>query len=287
MSTRFHRGKTGGISPFFAFQDIITSAMAVVITIVMLLALDMGDPTQGSSGPATSSELANKLAGVLKKLSEVNAALQTARDKRAASVLNPEILKGEVQSLRMELEGLLARDQNGEKPPETAQDVKSQKIIELEIAKLNAAITSKSQQIAELQKETEASLVAMQKAEGELRLKQSQLLAEQSRRNELQLIPDLSKTDKEPVLVVVAGTRLTIQRLDNPEKRTVPISGGLSQLDAVLETFSKRNQYIVFFFKPSGVPHFKECTSRAKSKGFDIGYDAVLEDVEITLGPPK
>jgi hypothetical protein len=287
MSTRFHRGKTGGISPFFAFQDIITSAMAVVITIVMLLALDMGDPTQGSSGPSTSSELANKLAGVLKKLSEVNAALQTAREKKAASVLNPEILKGEVQSLRMELEGLLARDQNGEKPPETAQDVKGRKIIELEVAKLNAAITSKVQQIAELQKETEASLVAMQKGEGELRLKQSQLLAEQSRRNELQLIPDLSKTDKEPVLVVVAGTRLTIQRLDNPEKRTVQISGGLSQLDAVLETFSKRNQYIVFFFKPSGVPHFKECTSRAKSKGFDIGYDAVLEDVEITLGPPK
>ena len=287
MSTRFHRGKTGGISPFFAFQDIITSAMAVVITIVMLLALDMGDPTQGSSGPATSSELANKLAGVLKRLSEVKEALQTARDKKAASVLNPEILKGEVQSLRMELEGLLARDQSREKPPETAQDVKGQKIIELEVAKLNAAITSKSQQIADLQKETEASLVAMQKAEGELRLKQSQLLAEQSRRNELQLIPDLSKTDKEPVLVVVAGTRLTIQRLDNPEKRTVQISGGLSQLDAVLETFSKRNQYIVFFFKPSGVPHFKECTSRARSKGFDIGYDAVLEDVEITLGTPK
>jgi hypothetical protein len=287
MSTRFHRGKTGGISPFFAFQDIITSAMAVVITIVMLLALDMGDPTQGSSGPSTSSELANKLAGVLKKLSEVNAALQTAREKKAASVLNPEILKGEVQSLRMELEGLLARDQNGEKPPETAQDVKGRKIIELEVAKLNAAITSKVQQIAELQKETEASLVAMQKGEGELRLKQSQLLAEQSRRNELQLIPDLSKTDKEPVLVVVAGTRLTIQRLDNPEKRTVQISGGLSQLDAVLETFSKRNQYIVFFFKPSGVPHFKECTSRAKSKGFDIGYDAILEDVEITLGSSK
>ena len=287
MSTRFHRGKTRGISPFFAFQDIITSAMAVVITIVMLLALDMGDPTEGTSGAATSSELANKLAGVLKQLSEVKAALQTARDKKAASVLNPEILKGELQSLRMELEGLLARDQRGGKPPEIAQDVKNQKIIELEIAKLNAAITSKSQQILELQKETAASLVSMQKAESELRSKQSQLLAEQSRRNQLQLIPDLSKTAKEPVLVVVAGNRFTIQRLDNPEKRTVSITGPLSPFDAAIETLSTSNQYIVFFFKPSGVPHFNECTSRARSKGFDIGYDAVLEDVEITLGSPK
>jgi hypothetical protein len=287
MSTRFHRGKSRGISPFFAFQDIITSAMAVVITIVMLLALDMGDPTQGTSGPATSSELAKKLAGVLKQLDEVKAALQTVRDKKAASVLNPEILKGQVQSLRTELEGLLARDQKSQKPTGTPQDLKNQRIIELEIARLNAAIASAPEQIAALQKERDASLIAMQKAESELSLKESQLLAEQSRKNELTLIPDLSKTAKEPVVVVVAGTSLIIQRLDNPEKRTLQINGILSQLDTVLDTFSTRNQYVVFFFKPSGVPHFNECTSRAKSKGFDIGYDAILEDVEITLGSSK
>ena len=287
MSTRFHRGKSKGISPFFAFQDIITSAMAVVITIVMLLALDMGDPTQGTSGAATSSELANKLAGMLKQLDEVKAALQTIRDKKAASVLNPEILKGQVQSLRIELEGLLARDQKSQKPTGTPQDLKNQRIIELEIARLNAAIASAPEQIAELQKETDASLIAMQKAESELSLKESQLLAEQSRKNELTLIPDLSKTAKEPVVVVVAATSLIIQRLDNPEKRTLQINGSLSQLDTELDTFSTRNQYVVFFFKPSGVPHFNECTSRARSKGFDIGYDAVLEDVEITLGSPK
>lgn len=287
MSTRFHRGKSRGISPFFAFQDIITSAMAVVITIVMLLALDMGDPTQGTSGAATSSELANKLAGMLKQLDEVKAALQTIRDKKAASVLNPEILKGQVQSLRIELEGLLARDQKSQKPTGTPQDLKNQRIIELEIARLNAAIASAPEQIAELQKETDASLIAMQKAESELSLKESQLLAEQSRKNELTLIPDLSKTAKEPVVVVVAATSLIIQRLDNPEKRTLQINGSLSQLDTALDTFSTRNQYVVFFFKPSGVPHFNECTSRAKSKGFDIGYDAILEDVEITLGSSK
>ena len=88
MSRRFQRGKTAGISPFFAFQDIITSAMAVVITIVMLLALDMGDPTQGSSGEPASAELAQALEKLLNELSEANASLKSAQDKMAAATLS-------------------------------------------------------------------------------------------------------------------------------------------------------------------------------------------------------
>ncbi len=50
MKGRFQRGRVAGVSPFFAFQDIVTSAMAVIITIVMLLALDMGDRSQARPG---------------------------------------------------------------------------------------------------------------------------------------------------------------------------------------------------------------------------------------------
>lgn len=287
MSRRFQRGKTAGISPFFAFQDIITSAMAVVITIVMLLALDMGDPTQGSSGEPASAELAQALEKLLNELSEANASLKSAQDKMAAATLNPERLKSEVLALRRDLEALAVRDPNASKLLNSDTAGEGDKPFAIEIAKLNAAAAEGLQQISDLKKETGSSLTALRNAEKELETKQSQLLAEQSQKNELKLIPERSNTSKEPVILVVSSSRIVIQRLDNPEKSTLEGSGLASKFNEALKKNSPLEQHLIFYFKPTGIKYFAELTSAAKTAGFEIGYDAVLEDVNITFAPSK
>src|SRR4029077_8353071 len=97
MKGRFQRGKIGGISPFFAFQDIITSAMAVVITIVMLLAIDMGEPSKASTGEPDPGNLTQQLQELIDELTRANLELRAAQDASAAAKLDPAILKGEIE----------------------------------------------------------------------------------------------------------------------------------------------------------------------------------------------
>jgi hypothetical protein len=261
--------------------------MAVVITIVMLLALDMGEPTQGSSGEPASAELALTLEKLLNELSEANASLKSAQDEMAAAVLNPERLKSEVLALRRDLEALAVRDPNTSLLLNLDAAGEGGKAFAIDIAKLNAATAEGLQKISELKKETASSLMAMRNAEKELETKQSQLLAEQSQKNELTLIPERSGTSKEPVVIIVSSSRIVVQRLDNPEKLTFEGGGLTSKFKEALKKNSPLEQYLIFYFKPTGITYFAELTSAAKTAGFEIGYDAVLEDINITFAPSK
>ena len=114
MQGRFQRGKVGGVSPFFAFQDIITSAMAVLITVVMLLALDMGAPGKASPEDVAPESLQQQWRGIMDALNEATGRLRAAQDAVAAAKLDPALLQGQINSLRAELDALHAQNQAGE-----------------------------------------------------------------------------------------------------------------------------------------------------------------------------
>jgi len=288
MNGRFQRGRVGGISPFFAFQDIITSAMAVVITIVMLLALDMGEPGQASPGePDAGGLLTQQLEKLLDELSRANTALRTAQDTSSAAKLDPAIVRGEIETLRTELAGIRAISQTGEKDLTDAQRHDDTQIVRSDLEKKKAALAAAAKQLAQSEAEAARSLAEMKRAEEALRAKEGQLLAEQAKKNELWLIPDRSKTNKEPVLAVVTADGVVLQRFDHPEKAEIRGRGLASQFEGALKAYSKLDQYVVFYFKPSGVDHFQELTDSAKSAGFEIGYDAVREETSINFNPAR
>ena len=56
-----------------------------------------------------------------------------------------------------------------------------------------------------------------------------------------------------------------------------------SKFKEALKGYAKLDQYIVFYFKPSGVEHFEKLTEAAKEAGFEIGYDAVGEEIVINF----
>lgn len=282
MKGRFQRGKVGGVSPFFAFQDIITSAMAVLITVVMLLALDMGDPaaTPGESDPGG---LTQRLQQLLDELSRANTGLRTAQDAAAAARLDPAILRGEVDAMRSELAGIQVIGATGEKELADVQRKNGAAIVWSELEKQKTAVAAAEKQVSDREKAAANSLAEMKRAEEALREKEAQLLAEQAKKNELWLIPDRSKTSKEPVLAVVTADAIILQRFDRPEKTELRGSDLRSKFEGSMKNYSKLDQYIVFYFKPSGVEHFEKLTDAAKTAGFEIGYDAVAEEIAINF----
>lgn len=134
MKGRFQRGKIGGISPFFAFQDIITSAMAVLITVVMLLALNMGEPghaAPGEPGEPMPPQLRQQLASLLDELSRATAALRVAQDASAAAKLNPAALRVEIEIMRGEIASIQAISRAGTKGLRSSSEAMVPKLFSL------------------------------------------------------------------------------------------------------------------------------------------------------------
>ena len=287
MKGRFQRGKIAGISPFFAFQDIITSAMAVLITIVMLLALNMGEPGHGEPGDSVPAQLAKQLSSLLDELSRSNVDLHVVQETSAAAKLNPAALKAEIQSLRDELAAIQRTSQANAKLLADNSGKDGPKIVLAELEKRQAENAALAVKLARLREDSARSDTEMKRAEALLKEKEARLLAEQAKKNELWLIPDRSKTSKEPVVAVVSADAVILQRFDNPEKSELRGGRLSAKLDEALKAYSKLDQYIVFYLKPSGVDNFDSLVDSAKNAGFEIGYDAVAEEIAINFGNSK
>jgi hypothetical protein len=220
---------------------------------------------------------------LLDELSQANADLRAAQDTSAATKLDPALVQGEIDVLRADLVNLRASSQTGEKTLADARHDDGAKVVWSELDKEKGAIAAAKKDLAQREDAATRSLAEMNRAEEAVRAKESLLLAERARKNELWLIPDRTKTSKEPVLAVVSADAVVLQRFDRPEKSELLGRGLPSKFEGALKAFSKVDQYIVFYFKPSGVEHFQTLTEAAKSAGFEIGYDAVGEEVAINF----
>jgi hypothetical protein len=116
---------------------------------------------------------------------------------------------------------------------------------------------------------------------------QSQLLKARQREGQIWLIPDRTATTKEPILVTVAGSGVTIERLDHPEqRRQLEMNGADSAFATYLRGAKPLDQYVVFELKPSGIELFQDLLKTAHNKTFDVGFDALEENQQVHLGPP-
>jgi hypothetical protein len=156
-----------------------------------------------------------------------------------------------------------------------------------ELEKKKASLTSAQAEVAKLEKSAAESLDRMNEVEGQARDKEAQLLAEEANKNQIWLIPERSEGSKEPVLAVVSNGQLSLQRFDDPKKRNLGGQDISDKFQDALKQYSNLNQYIVFYFKPSGAELFDDLTTAAKDAGFEIGYDAVGEDTQINFGPVR
>ena len=80
---------------------------------------------------------------------------------------------------------------------------------------------------------------------------------------------------------------VVLQRFDHPVKSELRGRGLAFKFESALKDYSKLDQYVVFYFKPSGVDHFRKLTDSAKNADFEIGYDAVFEETAINFNPAR
>ena len=255
----------GSVS-FFAFQDVITSVTGVVIVIALLLALqidkipDPGKATAAGTPAGVSTDAETPLASS-DELERVEAELAEAQRKLAAlqaearSGQTPEEVAAEISELEKRIARRLAKKSRSE------EILKSAKLDPQDNAKA-AKVAVLQHQIEEIRKKLESIAPENRKLAARLReletsVKQAEakLLEAQQKQRQLVLIPELSDTTKEAVIVDVGGDSLVVKRFDRAGEQR--LAGGWA-LTRYCTKLKPSEHYFVFFVRPSGISRFEE-----------------------------
>ena len=275
---------------FFAFADIITAVSGMLIFITLLLATDLGRPTDSRS-QAANAELERQLQETIAQQAAADAENRGLQNilTTANTAPSPDKLESDISRLRSEL----VQEKN--KHAGMAEQLAASKSTLEERDKL-LGITAVQAHIQEGAEE----LVVMARKDAKVREEavalenqitnvQSKIVKLRSREGQLWLIPDRSSTAKEPLLVIVSGSGARIERFNQPDlTRQFDKSGAHAGFESSLRGVNSGNYYFVFLIRPSGIGMFKDLVQVARLAGFEVGFDALEEDKEIhfTTPPP-
>jgi hypothetical protein len=101
------------------------------------------------------------------------------------------------------------------------------------------------------------------------------------------VIPEKTLTSKTPVFGVVTQDAVRWELYGR--RAAFPESRGSNLPRAALSSLSRfkpRDHYVVLYFKPSGALYFEKLRDAIKRAGYEVGYDAVAEDAELSFNPP-
>jgi hypothetical protein len=273
---------------FFVFADIITGVSGILIFVTLLMATDLGQPKSEES-PSADPETEQKLQEVLRQQLDIDVVINDLRQALAAAEAAPstEKLQADVTKLRAQLD-----EAKGNQAAINAQLAKGQADVlardkTLGLTELKQQIQQARNEAETLAREEGQSRADMAKLENQVSDLQTRLLKAKQREGQLWLIPDTTGSTKEPILVTVSSAGATIDRFDHPEQRkTGNTSNALTEMTAFLRELRPVNQYLVFQVKPSGIELFEELSKYARTKGFEVGFDALEEGREVKFSTP-
>jgi hypothetical protein len=282
MSRRRLRNAGSPIS-FFAFQDIITSVSGILIIVTLLLSLQLGESAISTDQERATAEQEARLAALLDEITiRRRAAVQNAATR--AGRASAAELKARAAQLRAEADALTAQNAaHAAQSTGLAADGDSIQR-DRQLAALSATMEPRRAAIRALEADSEKRGREAQAAAQAVEQAQAAVLEEQERRNVLRLIPESSTTNREPVVVILAARKWTLQRFDVADKKD---GGTLADFHAALGNLSPLKQYLVFYGKPSAANDFAAYVDAGRGAGFGVGYDLVPEDVQIQLHPAK
>ena len=269
----------------FSFQDIIMSVMGILLLITLLLALFLVTPSKAN--------LANQDA-----ISELETAL-------ASGIRDADTQHATSVSLRVALAKMRDRPDTNQLASELAQakeavSEESKKLDEVnrEISELEESRKEKIAKLGLNDLEDEIEEAREQAARGRLaNAKDEAVVLEQEQRvseardnlatlkkdaNKLWLIPSKKGNSKEPLLVTVSRAGIELNRFNRPEDRQAfPSGSAVSGLRREMAGMNPAKDYVLFYIRPSGVKLYKACKEVTDSSRFQIGFDAVEENVEL------
>jgi hypothetical protein len=273
---------------FFAFADVITSVCGMLIFITLLLATDLDRPAE-SSAQDTDPAAEQKLQETLRQQAEADTRNRRLQELLAAAETAPAVEKLDSDILRLRSQ---LSDERQKQATLGAQLTGSQNAIEardrtLGLTGLKTAIQRTLQESESLGSQEAKVRSEMASLETQVARVQSQLLKVRQLEGQIWLIPDKAATTKEPILVTVASSGVTIERFDHPEqRRQLEKIGADSAFQTYLRDAKPLDQYLVFELKPSGIELFQDLLKTARDKDFDVGFDALEENRQIHFSTP-
>jgi len=274
------RGKLragGGTVGFFAFQDIITAVIGIVIFIALLLSLFIGTESDAIrkkriAAQATPDQI-HELSALLVKIQQMQSAL--------AATLSLPVGAPEAELIQLQdwLQTLSAQIESVRKNTPVSTDLTKKFELDLKALEINLSVqqarleklTNEVNTISNINENIQNKILELQKA----------ILEEEKKINDIWLIPDESITTKRPLLVTVSSEAMELRSLDGILKQT---KGNLKEL---LQDFNSLEFYVVFYLKPSAFPRWEEILDETKNLGFEVGYEPIREDQNINFGKSK
>jgi hypothetical protein len=274
--------RRGGNSvSFFAFQDIITSVIGVVLFIALLLALfiAVNRPVLEVDEPArqeASQEDLDRLNNLLAELVSLENELRLAKSANNASS------QIEIDTLRRELQQILeqiASVQSSGPQSSTAHEIQAELSgLERDLNRLLARVKEVESRLAQRRSDVQ---VLEEKLEQALQAK----LQEEGRKNDIFLIPQKEQSTKSPILLDVKKSAISLQTLDG--QSVVAKSSSSGDLKQLLEGFPRTDYYVVAYFRPSTFHLSEQVLKTIRSLDYELGYDVLRDDQNVALGNPQ
>ena len=268
---------------FFAFQDIITAVIGILVLIALILALQVnpkrekeGDNPGNNTAPVelingqndgggnativvasefNATEVIEEIAELHQEISEEKREFLVKSEAKNSEI---EMLAEELRKLNLELQ--VFKKKLGIEDSNESKDTKK-KIESLELM-IDLAKVQKNELIEEkkgLEDKINARVLRSLKNLSELELQEldsnlnSQVVQLKSQiENEVRVIPKENDVGEKPVLVILGATEFTIG-VFNGEQRTIQVSPSnyYQQLGSALTSYNKRRNFFVYFFRPS------------------------------------
>lgn len=275
---------------FFAFADIITAVSGMLIFITLLLATDLGRPTDHRS-QAASSELERQLKETLIQQAQADAEnhglqhLLTAANTAPA----PDKLELDIARLRAEIADEKSKHAGMDEQLAASQSELAQRDKLLGITAVREQLQESDAQLEDLARQDDKIQKETAALENQIKSVHAKTVKLHAREGQTWLIPERSATSKEPILVIVSGKELRIERFDRPDlAQHFDKSSARSKFQSFLRQAKPTKQYIVFLIRPSGIGLFKDVEKMTRDNGFEMGFDALEENREIhfTTPPP-
>lgn len=279
------RGVGGPGTGFFAFQDIITTVIAfVLLNILFQITLTRGlidetaVPVNSSNTRKQIAELERELSTLQRTYDALSAQIdQTISNRGGASAQaiaatlesNRAALAEKVELLEKRL-AELAKALGADASAMVAEAIRQ------EIARNQEALTTAKSQ----QQELERKRAELRKQILELQ----QQVAEALRQlRAIWVIAEPTSTSKAPLFGVVSAERVDWFRADDGRPRTSNRSDDWNAGRLSVAGHPATDYYTVLYFRPSAATHFRELVDALKKSRYEVGYDVLSEDQEITF----
>jgi len=274
---------------FFAFADIITAVSGMLIFITLLLATDLGKPTESRS--EASAALEQQLNETLTREAAADAENQNLQQLLATANTAPDAdkLEADIARLRVELTDEQSKHAGLVEQLTASKSALEQQDKLLGIAAVRDQIQQDAKELENLARQDDKIHQDIAALEQHITSVQSKIVKLHNREGQLWLIPDKSTTTKEPILAITSGSNVRIERFNHPEQaEQFEKSKAHAEFEDCLDHLKPGSQYIVFLIRPSGIGMFKDLVEVARKKGFEVGFDALEENREIhfTAPPP-